>query len=163
MMRAIAFWLGLTLCVGVPAGLIVQKEHLLTTGRVVLLRLAPVDPRSLMQGDYMALRYALGDALFEADGERLDGPNVPTCVVVALDAEGVATYRRLDDGGALAADEQRVRFRARGGAVTFGAEAYFFEEGRGEYFATARYGELRVADDGVALLAGLRDSDRNPL
>jgi uncharacterized membrane-anchored protein len=163
MMRAAAFWLGLALCVGVPAGLIVQKEHLLTTGRVVLLRLVPVDPRSLMQGDYMALRYAVGDALFEADGERLDAPNAPTVVIVAVDADGVATHRRLDDGGPLAPDEQRLRFRHRGGAVSFGAEAYFFEEGRGEYFEAARYGELRVSEDGVALLAGLRDSDRNPL
>ena len=163
MMRAVAFWVGLALCVGVPAGLIVQKEHLLTSGRVALLRLAPVDPRSLMQGDYMALRYALGSELLEAAGERLGEPNAPTRVVVAVDADGVATYRRLDDGGALAADEQRLRFRERGGLITFGAEAYFFEEGRGEYFATARYGELRVSDDGVALLARLRDSDRNPL
>lgn len=163
MTRAAAFWLGLALCVLVPAGLIVQKEHLLTTGRRVLLRLAPVDPRSLMQGDYMDLRYALGRELLEADGERLADAGAPTVAIVALDPEGVATYRRLDDGRPLGADEQRLRFRERGGAVSFGAEAYFFEEGRGEYFATARYGELRVAEDGVALLAGLRDSDRNPL
>ncbi|MFX7329222.1 GDYXXLXY domain-containing protein, partial [Acinetobacter baumannii] len=34
-----------------------QKEMLLKEGQLVLLPLAPVDPRSLMQGDYMALRY----------------------------------------------------------------------------------------------------------
>ena len=30
-----------------------QKEQLLDHGKVVLLPLAPVDPRSLMQGDYI--------------------------------------------------------------------------------------------------------------
>ncbi|MBU1308919.1 MAG: GDYXXLXY domain-containing protein, partial [Gammaproteobacteria bacterium] len=32
-------------------------EHTLTTGQTVLIELAPVDPRSIMQGDYMALAF----------------------------------------------------------------------------------------------------------
>src|SRR5690606_6091689 len=35
-------------------------------GQVVVLSLAPVDPRSLMQGDYMALRFAVAGPLQEA-------------------------------------------------------------------------------------------------
>ena len=38
---------------------ILLKEHTRTSGNLVLLELAPVDPRSLMQGDYMTLRYAI--------------------------------------------------------------------------------------------------------
>ena len=38
---------------------VVQKETLISKGTEVLLRLAPVDPRSLMQGDYMALNYQI--------------------------------------------------------------------------------------------------------
>lgn len=34
-----------------------QKEQTLKDGQLVLLQLAPVDPRSLMQGDYMRLNY----------------------------------------------------------------------------------------------------------
>ena len=33
-----------------------QKEQTLKEGQLVLLQLAPVDPRSLMQGDYMRLK-----------------------------------------------------------------------------------------------------------
>lgn len=36
---------------------IYRKEALLADGRTVILELAPVDPRSLMQGDYMALDF----------------------------------------------------------------------------------------------------------
>ena len=36
---------------------IYQKEQTLRDGQLVLFELAPVDPRSLMQGDYMSLRY----------------------------------------------------------------------------------------------------------
>ncbi|MBS0976300.1 GDYXXLXY domain-containing protein, partial [Serratia rubidaea] len=42
---------------------IYQKEQQLRQGRVAILQLAPVDPRSLMQGDYMALDYALAAPL----------------------------------------------------------------------------------------------------
>ncbi|CAG0878818.1 unnamed protein product [Cyprideis torosa] len=40
---------------------IVGKEKHLADGRKIYLELAPVDPRSLMQGDYMALRFRLAD------------------------------------------------------------------------------------------------------
>ncbi|MEL7161197.1 MAG: GDYXXLXY domain-containing protein, partial [Bacteroidota bacterium] len=38
---------------------VVQKERILDSGELVLLELAPVDPRSLLQGDYMRLNYAI--------------------------------------------------------------------------------------------------------
>ena len=39
-----------------------QKERILKDGKLILLELAPVDPRSLMQGDYMELWYKISDA-----------------------------------------------------------------------------------------------------
>ena len=51
---------GLALVLAVANGSIWQREQLLGSGRVVILELAPVDPRSLMQGDYMALTFAAG-------------------------------------------------------------------------------------------------------
>lgn len=44
----------LVTALGVANGAIWQKEQLISTGRPIFLELAPVDPRSLMQGDYMA-------------------------------------------------------------------------------------------------------------
>ena len=38
---------------------IYRNERLLASGETLYLELAPVDPRSLMQGDYMRLRYAV--------------------------------------------------------------------------------------------------------
>ncbi|MFB0625733.1 GDYXXLXY domain-containing protein, partial [Aeromonas hydrophila] len=40
-----------------------RYERAMSSGEVVLLRLAPVDPRSLMQGDYMRLSYELARQL----------------------------------------------------------------------------------------------------
>ena len=42
---------------------IIKNESVLNDGEIVLLRLRPVDPRSIMQGDYMALRFSLGDQI----------------------------------------------------------------------------------------------------
>ena len=36
-----------------------QFEDVLATGKPVVLKIAPADPRSLMQGDYMVLNYAI--------------------------------------------------------------------------------------------------------
>ena len=45
---------------------IYQKEQHLATGAVVYLKLRPVDPRSLMQGDYMRLGFELADKISAA-------------------------------------------------------------------------------------------------
>ena len=38
-----------------------DKQHVVDSCDSVYLKLAPRDPRSLMQGDYMQLRYALAE------------------------------------------------------------------------------------------------------
>ncbi|MET0346848.1 MAG: GDYXXLXY domain-containing protein [Casimicrobiaceae bacterium] len=43
-----------------------------------------------------------------------------------------------------------------------GTNAFFFEEGTGDRYAGARYGEFRVAPDGEAILTGLRDGALTP-
>jgi uncharacterized membrane-anchored protein len=47
----------------------------------------------------------------------------------------------------------------RNGAVKFATNAYFFQEGTGKYFQTARYGQFRVDDNGELLLVAMYDSD----
>jgi uncharacterized membrane-anchored protein len=138
---------------------IASREAMLATGRVILLELAPVDPRSLMQGDYMALRYRIAD---EAFGVSRGGPAADGYLVVEVDADRVARFLRRDDRTALAPGEARLRYRWRNGP-SFATNAYFFEEGAAKRYATARYGEFRVADDGEMILTGLRNAARQPL
>lgn len=58
--------LGLVLIICVMTMNIIKYENHLATGETVLLELAPVDPRGFMQGDYMALSYALESNIFDA-------------------------------------------------------------------------------------------------
>jgi uncharacterized membrane-anchored protein len=47
--------------------------------------------------------------------------------------------------------------------VRLASDAYFFEEGRWNNYAGARFGELRVSKAGDAVLTGLRDQEGNRL
>jgi len=69
MKRTAILWLGvLATLVGVNMT-VWAFEKLRTEGTVVYLELAPVDPRSLMQGDYMALRLEVGNNVRDAVAE----------------------------------------------------------------------------------------------
>jgi len=156
------------LTLGLAAAAVGTKEHLLARGDTVYLRLAPVDPRSLMQGDYMALNFAIADAI-RAARQRQDLPAEREQVaVVRRDARGEASLLRLHAGEPLAAGEQLLRFqtvpsRWGGVQVQVSTDAYFFQEGQGARFEKARFGEFRVGAEGQALLVGLRDENLQPL
>lgn len=140
---------------------VLDKERILREGELTLFELAPVDPRSLLQGDYMALRYAIGDAL------ELGELPARGYLIFTRDGQGIARLTRVQEGTApLAPGEHLLQFRRRRagavqrGTIRIGAESYFFEEGAGERFARARYGGLRIDRRGRAVLVGVWDVDR---
>ncbi|MBU0552270.1 GDYXXLXY domain-containing protein [Myxococcota bacterium] len=148
--------LGLLLILGAVAWRVVERERTRREGRLVLLALAPVDPRSLMQGDYMVLRYAVASAV--APSWPDDG-----WMLLSLDADGVGRLIGLDEGAPLAPGVLRLRYRRRRDQPRIGAESFFFEEGRGDLYAQARYGGLRVSPSGDAILVDLYDEQRRAL
>jgi uncharacterized membrane-anchored protein len=125
---------------------IVAKERIKTQGDRIFLALAPVDPRSLMQGDYMALRFEIASNISaEAEG------GAPLFV----DERGVAT---LNSSPATA--KLYIRYRVRNGQVWLGTNAYFFEEGSAGRYQRAKFGEFRIdRDSGEAVLVGLADEN----
>lgn len=132
---------------------IVKKEELLKDGQLVLLELAPVDPRSLMQGDYMELRYKIS--------EDIDYDNMPKrgyCVVV-LDQNNKAERVRFQKGlTPLNQGEYLIEYTAPDEwNVNIGAESFFFQEGHAEKYEKAKYGGVKVDKDGNSLLIGLYD------
>jgi uncharacterized membrane-anchored protein len=158
MMRRVLIVVGLVASIGLVAWEVAKKERLLASGATVLLELAPRDPRSLIQGDYMQLDYAIARRQAAGADWPRDG-----ALVVSADDDGVAQFRRLDSGEPIATGEHRLTYRVRGGRLQLGTSAFYFQEGTAEVYAAARYGELRVAADGTTLLVGLMDADRRPL
>tara|TARA_R110002110_G_scaffold30221_3_gene107375 strand:- start:1955 stop:2431 length:477 start_codon:yes stop_codon:yes gene_type:complete len=149
------------LILAVVNGSIWQKERHLAEGEVVYQELAPVDPRSLMQGDYMVLNFALSNDIQRALQSR-HGSDTPKAhdgyAIVRLDEQRIGHFQRLADGeGTLGNDERQLQYRLRNGQVRFATDAFFFQEGDAEHYELARYGRFRINDDGEPLLVSLHD------
>ena len=70
-----------------------QFEDVLATGKPIVLKIAPVDPRSLMQGDYMVLNYAIlsefqQSQVLSESNESLDS-NEPIDTVESNETTGI--------------------------------------------------------------------------
>lgn len=155
-MRNAVLWAVLIVVLVTANVLIVTKERVLSKGEVMLLTLVPRDPRALLQGDYMTLDYQLARrAAKQVDEASKDG-----YIVIVLDEYQVAQFRRIHHTDQpLATDERLLRFRKRGPFVRLASDAFFFQEGHGGVYQSARYGELRVDATGEAVLVGLRDRE----
>jgi len=128
-----------------------RKQQLIAQGRPVFIELAPVDPRSLMQGDYMRLDFRVPDATHDG---VVAGPRPR--VVARADPRGIATLLRLDTGTPLAPHELAIELTPKNGRWTVVTDAWYFREGEAARWAKAKYGEFRVDAQGRALLVGLR-------
>jgi uncharacterized membrane-anchored protein len=162
-LQTMLFWLGLALALASINYAVAKRERLLTRGDTILLELAPVDPRSLMQGDYMALRFRWNDDLQKALGldarENTTAPKLTAGghAVIEIDAQNIARLRRVHRADTpLAQGERLLRYRLREGMPKFGTNAFFFQEGHAEIYASARYGEFRVDAGGDAILVAMR-------
>ncbi len=139
-----------------------QKQDLIARGQPVFVALAPADPRSLMQGDFMRLNFRLPEEMVQ-----LAPPGVTAArpqVRARRDARGVATLLGPHHPGVpLAADELVIELSPKNGSWTLVTDAWFFREGDGQRWEQARFGEFRVASDGRALLVGMADAQLKPI
>ncbi|QIL83143.1 DUF4401 domain-containing protein [Diaphorobacter sp. HDW4A] len=159
--RLICLIVGALLVFGLVNWDVRGKEQVIAHGQPVLVKLVPVDPRSLMQGDYMALRFDLPQTVQEG----LEKTLLPTARVRAtLDEKGRATVKSLvAERFDPAAGEIVLPLKRLKGRWVLVTDAYFFPEGTGKVFERAQYGDFRVLPDGRALLVGLASADGTPI
>lgn len=136
---------------------IYEKEEVLSHGQTMLVELAPVDPRSLMQGDYMRLGFALTRDL-KAPKEHANGH-----VVLEKDAEGIARFVRFEDGTPLIEGQMRLPYHARHSTLILRPDTFLFQEGLREKYQVAKYGIFAYGANGKAVLAGLADGEKKPI
>lgn len=150
-------WLLLVVVVQIViiAVLIVSKEALLRTGQTVRLELAPLDPRSLMQGDYVRLNYKISQLPPGADL----GESHRVQLILHPDENGIFQFKEIyRKSKILAPDEVVITGRPAGdqNQLHFGIESYFVPEGTGiEVEHSAKYGIVEVNKKGDAMLISL--------
>ncbi|MEW9700510.1 GDYXXLXY domain-containing protein [Paenibacillus sp. SI8] len=136
-----------------------KSEWLLANGQLIKLELVPLDPRSMMQGDYVRLRYAISEPELPAELQQSSFFNKKISLVLALNVTtGVYEYRRIyANGDKLSAGEVRLNGTISGfQTIEFGIETYFIPEGTGHaYEQNAKFAEVRVSASGDAILVQL--------
>ena len=139
---------------------IVDREKTISNGETLFLELAPVDPRSLMQGDYMRLRYVVEESV---PAGVLREHEKRGYLVLRGDSENVARFVRVHDGKSIEQEARLVRFHRQFGRIRIVPDSFFFQEGHGELYEDAQYGMFRFDERGRYLLVGLADADRMPI
>jgi uncharacterized membrane-anchored protein len=150
-------------------GMIVLRAIPLVTGKTVLVRVQPVDPRDLFRGDYVIQSYPFSrvpqqgiEGLSEKErgnwtkmeGRTVYVPLVPDSVPGHWRGDK-ATVVKPATGPFLKGQMQRY------GPIQFGIESYYVQEGGGHQYEQAirnrrLSAELAVTSSGQAALRGLK-------
>ncbi|MCI0528439.1 MAG: GDYXXLXY domain-containing protein [Nitrospira sp.] len=156
-----AFIVVVLLQVIVLIAMIAQRVHLLETGQVVLLKCEPIDPRSLLSGDYVRLNYTISNF----DQTRFDSLNpdkeafqINDTVYVALEKPSESPF-----WGAVAVSHDLQKLKAKYPIVLRGALQFLYpyriRYGVEQYFVP-QYEGLRIeqALDKVSVEIAISDS-----
>lgn len=161
--KIILFFISL-LWIVIAVAMIISKQSTLRTGKTVVLETVPVDPRDLLRGDYVILRYKISTLdLNEIKSEKADyrGGEV---IFVKLEPkekfwEAVAVQaKRSTDNGLYMRGRIRYSYNKKL-EVIYGIESYFVPEGEGKEIERSMRGrkssvsvEAAVDSSGNALI-----------
>ncbi len=147
----IAFWAIVAAQLVFLIGFIGVREVALRTGTEVVLQTVPVDPRSLLQGDYAILDYEIARL-----PDWMDGFSAGRTVYVVLQEErDVWTSSTYTEERSRVAGEVFIKGRIdRIGHADFGIGTYFVPEGTGRIIEGAQDVKVVVSvdEDGNAVI-----------
>ncbi|MBS0290767.1 MAG: GDYXXLXY domain-containing protein [Proteobacteria bacterium] len=136
---------------------IYQKDKIKRHGEVILLKIEPVDPRSLMQGNYMALRYTIEDEINKLNEAEL---KKHTFAVIQPDKQNVAQFVRLYNGENLSPNEKLIKFRFYpndSAKVHIKPHSFLFQEDLEPLYRNAAFAIFQYNGNKDYLLTGLAD------
>ncbi len=165
--------------IGTLALMIESRAAILRDGKEILLQVEPIDPRDLMRGDYVRLRY--GGGISSVDENLVEGgwparDTVSTVwLVLAPDDNGIFSTRSVHFSAPTGLADEEVALQSRplriwvpepSGRVNqvpnlrFGIERYYVPEGEGLEIEKARNEgrttvAVRVSDRGEPQIARL--------
>ncbi|MDA1270246.1 MAG: GDYXXLXY domain-containing protein [Chloroflexi bacterium] len=138
----IAFWATVAGQIILLLAFIGVKENTLRTGTSVLLQTVPVDPRSLLQGDYVTLDYEIAEL-----PQSLREAPIGETVYVSLRKTGGELW--VSQGHSILRPEKGVVF-IKGtvndrGRLDLGLGTYFIPEGTGSIIERAQDVKVRAS------------------
>lgn len=166
--KAVPILLIILLQFGMTGYQIGKSEWILSQGAEIKLKLAPIDPRSLLQGDYVRLNYEVSNTenlpAFDHSNWEWDQK---IRVVLQPDANGVYTvkgYQKSNDSTQQTPGEIIMNGTTQGNRIQYGIETFFVPEGKGhDVQSRAQYALVRVGSNGDAILVTLLDESGQPV
>lgn len=160
---AIGLLITTVIWVGVACGLWAYHDHQLKNGREIALKTVPIDPRDLLRGDYVILRYEV--STFEKADEEMPWYFSANQVVYAKIEETAGEWQVVAVGHEPPATGLYLRGRAKSVfpdrlEIAYGIESFFVPEGTGREYESARnrerlWARVSVSPHGVAYLKEL--------
>lgn len=117
--------------------------------RTIYVKLRPADPRALLMGDYMTLRYEFEKTPWELE-QACDGASCPVSDATLYLAENGEAFNYPPG--------EKLVIKARGPNYRI-PHQYYFEEGTGARYQEAQYGVLALTKSGKLVLKSLADKN----
>ncbi len=117
----------------VIGGLIIRQELIIRHGEITILETRPIDPRDLLRGEYVILRYAIeNDAKVREAARKDDVDGSKIYIELEENRNGVATVKTVYTEKPKNMDGLFIIGEVRQGAVRFPSlEQYYVPEGSG--------------------------------
>jgi uncharacterized membrane-anchored protein len=157
----------------VAAAMIISKQSTLRSGKTVVLETVPVDPRDLLRGDYVILRYKI--STLDLDHVKSEKPDYKSGEVIYVRLEPKEKFWEATAVQAKRSADNKIYIRGKVSycyskklEVIYGIESYFVPEGEGKEIERSMQGrkssvsvEVVVDSSGNALIKKVYiDKDR---
>lgn len=127
------------------------KEESYKKGEYFYLKLAPVDPRSLMQGDYMILNYEIVDKLWARLNETEKNMKVGY-IVAKIDENKVAQFIDVVDKPFNDRNLIFIKFKSNSYSIKINADSFLFQEGEAKTYENAKYSKVVIVNNVLRLI-----------
>ncbi|WP_462425717.1 GDYXXLXY domain-containing protein [Fusobacterium varium] len=136
-------------------GYSVIKEEKNLKKATFYIKTVPVDPRSLIQGDYMVLNYDI------AESARMEIGNIRKGYIrIKINDLKIVEFIRIDEEYLPPSNNEiSIQFQKNGSNIDIGVNSYLFQEGTGNKFQKAQYAEVIELKNGKLRLKNLLDKD----
>lgn len=117
--------------------MIISKEWTLSSGTVVVLDTIPVDPRDVFRGDYVDLRYTIGNIELSKMYSDIEKPMEGQRVYIVLEKkqkfwDAKKVLKNIPTDGSIAIQGRIINVYGNNIRMRYGIENYFMPEGRGK-------------------------------
>ncbi len=156
-------WLSLIIGLLILGGLnaaIWKNEKILQKGEALYLELAPVDPRSLMQGDYMRLAFAIERKI---DKEAAKAQAKTGRLIIKVNEKRIGEFVDFYKDQPLKPEQKTIRYNKKwrwNSPLSIQPASYFFQEGHRQIYQRAKYGVFKYSDQHTYLLTALADENQ---